>query len=59
MKTIVFIYIALLVASVTGYVMNLCKLATMIVHAAPVDALLLGRAVGVVAAPLGVVLGYF
>ncbi len=47
------------VAILYGYFSNILKLISMVVAHAPVDAMLIGRVVGIFVQPLGIVLGFF
>lgn len=51
--------IGIICAVVYGYIANVVKFATMIANDAPIAAEFVGRAVGLLIAPLGIVLGYF
>lgn len=55
--TLVLVYMGLIIASLVGWVLNIVA----IVHALhePISAMFVARLFGVVAAPLGAVLGYF
>lgn len=48
-----------IVLAAAGWVMNLLALVHLIAASAPVDILLVARAVGLVFAPLGIALGWF
>lgn len=54
----VFIYLALLIAGVAGYVMNIIAIFSA-VGSEPATTMFIARCVGVLAFPLGAVLGWF
>jgi hypothetical protein len=51
--------IALWLASIVGWLMNLWDVVVGFVHSTPMTTLFIGRLIGLVVAPLGAILGYF
>lgn len=56
----ILLYFGLIVAGIFGYVMNIYKLVMMVIEpGAQFSVLLVARAIGIIAGPLGAILGYF
>lgn len=51
--------IGVVIAAIIGWIMNIAALVHMITADAAINALFVGRAVGIFFVPLGAVLGYF
>lgn len=59
MKTVALAYIALVIAALIGWIMNLVEVITLATSGAPLTAGFLARLVGVPVAIIGAVMGWF